>query len=518
MKPTALHELASWGSALKLAYVPRRVREQAIHQILSTLAAVYCGYDSDLGAPIERAFAPHGGSPASPSHSAMVMASWSMVLDYDDVMLGGHTGHSSVLVPLVMASGHSGSELLLAQIVANEIAARINMVCALGSTRGQMATHLHLIAAAAARAKLERLDASAFAAALGFALSYPSQALYPAFLGSDAKALCAGWPVRAGMESVDAVRAGLRASGDVLDCERGFFAERTRVPMREFLGGLGERWHTATNSFKIYPVCGYLCGAIDATLDLVRQHDLAAADIASVDVWSSLFAVGMDAHSAPWLDGPRSCISTLTFSTPFAIASSILARDFTPEQLKRAWIEDSRVWELAARVRTHHDVRLTLEVLRADIPIGAALRRASRLQAAVFGWTAAKTAFGKSGRLRRPLQTARLIAGLAAAGGDRRPLDFSRSTKPLGARVVIRLSDGRTFTRATSIPRGFAGGGDDVRELMRTKFIRAAAPRIGYQRAAQSVAMIENIEHLPPSSVARMFDLACQPLPVHCAR
>ena len=82
----------------------------------------------------------------------------------------------------------------MAQIVANEIAARINMVCAVGSTRGQMATHLHLIAAAAARARLEGLDETQFAAALAFALSYPGQALYPAFLGSDAKVLCAALP------------------------------------------------------------------------------------------------------------------------------------------------------------------------------------------------------------------------------------------------------------------------------------------------------------------------------------
>jgi len=525
---TVLLELASWASALKLAYVPRRVREQAVNQLLSMLAAVYSGYDSDLGAPIERAFASHGSGAARifptrvdapPSHAAMVMASWSMVLDYDDVMLGGHAGHSSVLVPLAMASGHSGSELLLAQIVANEIAARINMVCALGSTRGQMATHLHLIAAAAAKAKLERLDAEEFAAALGFALSYPSQALYPAFLGSDAKALCAGWPVRAGMESVDAVRAGLRASDDVLDGERGFFAERARVPMREFLGGLYERWHTATNSFKIHPVCGYLCSAIDATLDLVRQHDVAAEDIASVDVRSSIFAIGMDAHSSPYLDGPRSRISTLTFSTPFVIASSILARDFTPAQLKRAWIEDPRVWELASRVRTRHDVALTLDALRADIPIGAALRRASRLQAAAFGWSAAKTAFGSSGRLRHPWQTARLVAGLAAAAGVRRPLDFTRSTKPLGARVEIRLADGRTLTRAASIPRGFAGWDhDDVRQLMRTKFLSAATPLIGRERAAGSLAMIEDFEHLKPSTVARLLDLASLPLRVRAAR
>jgi 2-methylcitrate dehydratase PrpD len=529
MKETALRQLARWASSLRLEQIPERVREQAVNQVLSTLAAVYSGWDSDLGGPLERAFPPPApgparilptGIPSPAAHAAMLMASWSMVLDFDDVMLGGHTGHSSVLVPLGIGSvgGRSGAEMILAQIVANEVAARINMVCAVGSTRGQMATHLHLLAASAARAKLEALDEDTFTEALGFALSYPSQALYPAFLGSDAKALCAGLPVRVGMEAVDAVRAGLAAGADLLDDRRGFFATAARVPVREFLGGLGERWHTETNSFKIYPVCGYLCSALDATLELVHRYDVSATEVASVDVWASLFTVGMDAHSAPYLDGPRSRISALTFSTPFTVASAILARKFSPAQLKRSWIEDPRVWELAARVRSRHDLGLTLEALTADIPIGAALRRTKRWQAAAFGLSVAATIFGRLGRWRR-LTTFRLAAGLTAAAGDSRPLDLENSTKPLGARVEIRLRDGRVLSRSVSIPRGFAGapaseaGGQSVRDLMRQKFISAAAVVVGAERAAEAATCIEDLESLSPAGVARLINLACLAVP-----
>jgi len=527
MKETALRKLARWASGLTLEQIPERVRQQAVNQVLSTLAAVYSGWDSDLGGPLERAFPSPGpgnsrilptGVAAPASHAALLMASWSMVLDFDDVMLGGHTGHSSVLVPLAIGSagGRSGAELLLAQIVANEVAARINMVCAAGSTRGQMATHLHLLGAAAARAKLESLDEDSFSAALGFALSYPAQALYPAFMGSDAKALCAGMPVRVGMEAVDAVQAGLAAGADLLDDPRGFFATRSKAPVREFLGGLGERWHTDTNSYKIYPVCGYLCSALDATLDLVTRHDVSPNDVASVDVWASLFTVGMDAHSAPYLDGPRSGISTLTFSTPFTIASAILARKFSPGQLKRAWIEDPRVWELAARVRSRHDVDLTLAAITADIPTGAALRRIRRWQAAAFGWSAAATVYGGLGRLRH-LTTLRLMAGLIAAAGDRRPLDLTRSTKPLGARVEIRMSDGRVLSRSVSIPQGFAGseraGGRSVRDLMREKFLTAADGVIGQEKAARAAGLIEDLESLPPAGVGQLLDLACLAAP-----
>ncbi len=525
MKETALRQLARWASGLRVEEIPERVRHQAVNQVLSILAAVYSGWDSDLGRPLERAFPSPAPGPArvlptgvaAPvTHAAMLMASWSMVLDFDDVMLGGHTGHSSVLVPFAIGSagGRSGADLILAQVVANEVAARINMVCAVGSTRGQMATHLHLLAASAARAKLEALDEDSFTAALGFALSYPAQALYPAFLGSDAKTLCAAMPVRVGMEAVDAIHAGLAPGEDLLDDPRGFFASRSRAPVREFLGGLGERWHTETNSFKLYPVCGYLCSAVDATLDLVVRHDVSPAEIASVDVWASLFTVGMDTHSAPYLDGPRSRISTLTFSTPFTIASAILARKFGPDQLKRAWIEDPRVWELAARVRSRHDVGLTLDAMTADIPIGAALRRIRRWQAAVFGWGAAATVFGGLGRLRHSA-TLRLMAGLVAAAGDQSPLDLTKSTKPMGARVEIRLLDGRTLSHSVSIPQGFAGappeeaGGRSVRDLMREKFLTSAGGVIGPARAAEAVGLIEELESLPPAGVAHLFDLAC---------
>lgn len=524
---TALDQLARWACGLRLEQVPERVRQQAINQILSTLAAVYSGWDSDVGSLLEKALPPPGSGPARivptgvaapASHAALLMASWSMVLDFDDVMLGGHTGHSSVLVPLAIGSGAgcSGEQLLLAQIVANEVAARINMVCGIGSTRGQMAAHLHLLAAAAARAKLEQLDEANFAGALSFALSYPSRALFPAFLGSDAKVLCASLPVRVGMEAVDMVRAGLIAAAEPLNGPDGFFAMASRVPVREFLDGLGERWHTETNSFKIYPVCGYLCSVLDATLDLVRAHDISAADVSAVDVWASLFTVRMDAHSKPYLDGPRSRISTLTFSTPFVVASAILAREFSPDQLRRSWIEDRRVWELAERVRTHHDVQLTIRAITADIPIGAGLRRASRWQAAGFAWSAAAAAYGRLGRWRSPAAL-RLVAASIAAAGDRRPLDFQRSTKPLGARLEIRLRDGRRFQKSVSIPRGFAGAplaeanGQNVRDLMREKFLAAAGNVIGSGPATEVARMIEGLETLPPGCLPRLLQLACLP-------
>jgi len=517
-----LHTLGRWASGLRLQDVPVPVRQQAIRQVLSTLAAVYSGWDSDLGPSLLLAYPSPGagsatvvpcGESSSPIHAAMLMASWSMVLDYDDVMLGGHTGHSSVLVPLALASvgNKSGSDILLAQIVANEIAARINMVCALGKTRGQMATHLHLIAAAAAKAKLEGLGAEEFSAALALAISYPAQSLYPAFLGSDAKALCAALGIRAGMEAVDAVRAGLKAAANPLDGPCGFFLGASRVPVREFLGGLGERWHTETNNYKFYPASGYLSAAIEATLELVNRNEIRPDEIASVTVESSLFTVGMDRHSAPYLRGPASCISTLTFSTPFTIASAILAREFGPNHLKRSWIQRPDLWELASRITCSHDFDLTLAAMTADIPIGAALRRVKRWQAAAFGLHAMAMAYGKIRRWSR-LSTYRLMMALAKAAGDQGPMSFKNSIKPMGARVTIRMKDGRVMQKKVAIPKGFRGAAMDdlsLRGLLRDKFLSSAEIVIGRTKALQTMVLIEELEALMPSDVAQLIQAAC---------
>jgi hypothetical protein len=226
----------------------------------------------------------------------------------------------------------------------------------------------------------------------------------------------------------------------------------------------------------------------------------------------------MDIHSAPYLDGPRSCISTLTFSTPFVLASAILARTFGSAQLKRDWIEDPRVWELEKRVQSRHDVALSLKAMTADIPVGAALRRIRRRDAAGFAWHAAGSAFGKFGRWVRP-DTLRLIAGLTAAAGDTRPLNLSESTKPLGARVEMRLRNGRRLSQSVLIPRGFAGadtgaaGAATTRDLMREKFIDAAGDVIGFERATRAARTIEQVETLSPDDVARFFQGACLPSP-----
>ena len=107
------------------------------------------------------------------------------------------------------------------------------------------------------------------------------------------------------------------------------------------------------------------------------------------------------------------------------------------------------------------------------------------------------------------LRRLRILLGLAAAAGERKPLDFRTSTKPIGARVEIRLHGGRVLRAAVDIPRGFAGSGAPLREPMRQKFILAARPVIGPARTSEAMAGFEHLAMLPAAGVARLVDAAC---------
>jgi 2-methylcitrate dehydratase PrpD len=396
---------------------------------------------------------------------------------------------------LTHSEGHTGGDLLAAQICAVEIAARVNTAVALGPLRGQMATHVHLLGATAAKARLEGLDPDPYAQALGFALSYPARALYPGFLGSDAKVLCASWPIRMGLEAVDAVRAGLRGNPSILEGRQGFLRTYADVAVPAFLEGLGERWHTETNSYKVYPACAYIDSVLDATLELVRRHDIRAEAVAAVDVHATVFTIGMDVQSAPYLAGPDSLVPTLSFSTPYNVACAIRDRELTPDHYTRPRIADRATWDLAAKVRLHLSDELTTEALLATAPIGAALRAAG--------------AEGLDYVRHMARDRAEAIVDAVGRAADGKIPDLSESTKAVGATVRIETLDGGSFQKTVKIPAGAAGSGDwkTLRGLMREKFVTCAARVVGEERAGQAADLIEGLDELDEAGVARLVQL-----------
>jgi 2-methylcitrate dehydratase PrpD len=449
-----LERASAWATALEYADVPRQVRDAAKSQLASTVGAAVWTTTHPLGPKITEATDTSGrdatflgGGTATPTAAAAGNAALSMALDFDDTVLGGHTGHSSVFVPLAYAEATAadGKRALVAQVAANEVAARLASAAAIGPFRGQQTAYIHAVAAAVGRAVIEGDDADTLADALGTALLQPPWPLDGPFLGSDAKVWTASDPIRAGIAAVDSVRAGLSGRRDLVEGESGFLESFSDLPLSEFLGGFGERWHTRAVTIKATPGCAYVTAPVEAALEARGRLPRGRSEIRRVDVYGSLFATEVDDRASPYLDRTESPVSALTFTVPYNVAAALADGEHTPRQLGER-VGDEGVWELADRVHLHHDPSFTMAALESEVPVGAMLRRVG-LPVLPY---AAKTV-----GLR---QTVRHLPTLARFVRKRPlPTDLSDADKRMGARVEVTTTDGRTVEATVDHPAGFAG-------------------------------------------------------------
>lgn len=478
----AAGRLAGWARRLRLADVPPRVVAHAHSQILSELAAVRASGTHSLGRRLMCAF----GRPDSPDpkQTAYVLAALGICLDFDDTAYAGHLSHSCVTVPIAYSRQlhMDGAAVLTAVVAANEVAARITAAATLGPFRGQLAAHTHIAGAVIARLRAVQAPEAFWAPALGLGFALPPWPLDRACLGSEAKALVAAVPVRTGLDAVDAALAGIAGPADILEHPDGFLARFADVPLADaLLLGLGERWHTETLSYKVHPGSAYISAAVDCA---IRLHQVIgqprAAEIAEVEVSGSLLTVGIERQAGAYLCGSRSPVAALNYSVGYNVATALLTGALTVADLDAERVADSERWSLAARVRVEHDPALTAAALLGTAPLGEAVRQAG---ARALPWLLRQTGSASD----RDRASTGSPPGASAGSGTAAALEhavsaamtlgpsqgFATARKAVGARIRVRLLDGRSFEAFQEVAVGAVGGAEHAEHaaLARRKYV-----------------------------------------------
>jgi 2-methylcitrate dehydratase PrpD len=496
---TLLDRLAGWASRMTLEDVPDRVVRLATSQVLSQLAAARAGLSHPLGESLVRAFGP----PLQPdvSRSACVLAGLTSWLQMDDTAYAGHLSNSTVTVPVAhaYARGLDGRALLTAVIAANECAARLTAAATIGPFRGQSATHTHLAGAVCGRLRLEAAPAQQWVDALALAFGMPPRVLAPAFLASDSKVLSALTPVRIGLDACDAAAAGLTGAADVIEHPDGFLSRFSSTPLPEAVtAGLGERWHTETLSFKLHPGGPGVDAAVDCATEIAAElGPVEAGEVAEVVVDTSWYTVFVDRRIARLVTGPEAPISALVVSTPYTVATTLLTGGLTPADFAPPRLADPQRWALAERIRVEHDAEMTRDSFRCEVPFGEALRLA--------GPRAVAWEFGAAGQDLAALGLTDLL------GPPEPPSEsFADARKVTGARVTVRLRDGRTATRRRDIPLGAAGPHTRAHhaELVRAKFLGTGGP-------AWVADAVAELDRLPADRLTALVEAALRP-PYDC--
>ena len=282
--------------------VPDDTLHQAKRCLLDTLGVALAGSREESARAVAAWLADQDGRPEAvvlgralrlpAADAALANGTAAHALDFDDVSLPMRGHPSAPLLPAVLAlgeaSGSSGRDILTAFVLGFEVEAKLGR--AIGGPHYALGWHatstLGTLGAAAACARLLRLDAGRTQMALGIAASLAS-GLQQNF-GSMTKPLHAGWAARSGVVAAQLAARGFSADARALDGPSGFLramsggAEPDLTP----LDALGEPLEIVSPGVgvKLYPCCYATHRAIDAALELRAGNGIAPGDVAGVRV------------------------------------------------------------------------------------------------------------------------------------------------------------------------------------------------------------------------------------------
>jgi len=388
--------------------IPRDAVEKAKRTALDCLAAALAGVVEPVSQTITAYVTKLGGPPqasvigaglrVSVPDAALANGSIAHALDYDDC--GVKIGHPSVLVlPAVLSLGEhlgaSGQDTLAAYILGLEVEGKLALHAdfKLMQARLNHQTWYGSIGAAAACAKLLRLDVAKTRMALGIAANFACG--LAANHGSMAAAAGAGNACRNGVVAALMAQEGFTANLNIIEAKNGFYdtlvgpghydaermAESLNDPFYIQSPGIG---------LKKYPSCYHTHRALDGVFQLMEEHRLSDKDIAEVEVGTSERAMRVLAFSEP------ATPYQAKYSMPHCIAAALVDHQVTRDTFTSHKMEDRGIVE--ARKKVHLSFP--------DVPI----------------WP-----------------------GLADVGPD---------TEFVGNPVTIRTTDGRSYSARVDIPRG----------------------------------------------------------------
>ncbi len=289
--------LAEQASSVTYDALPEPVRALARQCALDYLGVALAGADDQLAAILLDEFTEAGGAPLAgvighkerlPALSAaLVNGAIGHALDYDDVNLA-MPGHPSVailpgLLALAEARQSSGREVIVAFVAGYETACRIGMALRPGHYNlGFHATGtVGAFGAAAACARLLKLDAAATAQALGIA-GTQAAGLKSQF-GTMCKPFHAGKASHNGLLAARLAARGFSSRPDLVECEQGFaLTHGADFRPEAALAAPPNGFYIFANLFKYHAACYLTHGPIECARAVREQQRAMPGDIAQI--------------------------------------------------------------------------------------------------------------------------------------------------------------------------------------------------------------------------------------------
>ena len=296
--PTLAQKQGDWVAVLRYEDLPPEVIDSTKHCLLDFLGVALRGSTFPQVNPARALLKALGGNPVatviggqrtSLPYAALANATFGHSCEFDDSSF--HCGHPGVcVIPAALATGEQegiDGKALITAIVAGYQA----MTYSVGPIhRGTLDLGWHGtkvgggFGAAAATAKVLGLSAQQIANALAVAASDASGTMEYDQSGGEIKRFHAGLASRSGVEAALLASAGLTGPMTIFEGKRGvyqLFSAGKDPTIERYWGG---EFHILETMFKLHPCAGTLHAAIDCVAKIQREHDVAPADVKSIDV------------------------------------------------------------------------------------------------------------------------------------------------------------------------------------------------------------------------------------------
>lgn len=332
------HALAQFVAAARTAGYDARSLHRARYHTLDTLGAILAasGLDATNKAADTLVRCGASGDTPVPGRSerfsvldaAFVAGTAGHGLELDDGYRAGSVHPGTVVVPAALAAAHAagcdGARFVQAIVAGYEVICRLSAaIHPRARWRGFHNTPVTgVFGAAAVWAVIHDFDAAQVEDAFGAACSQAG-GLFTFLQGGEVKRTHPGFGARAGLLSGALVSEGLSGPPGCLESPNGFFhayaggddagLDYTAI---DILGaGKGSPLAMTECYIKPHACCRHIHGPIDALQSLMREHELAAKDIAGIHVGTYKVAAAHDLPRWPSFTGAQ-------MSIPFVLATT----------------------------------------------------------------------------------------------------------------------------------------------------------------------------------------------------
>lgn len=367
--------LASFCHNLRYDHLPAEAVDRTKYFFLDYLGVAVRGSLSDSSQPLYHLIADLGGSGtatilgrsqrAAFTYAALANGTSAHSIELDDTHQGGsiHLGVSVFSTALAVAEhvGANGKDLIAASVAGFEVAARLAMAL---RPKEHYMRGFHPTAtcgtfgSAMAAAKLLGLSEAQLVSAFGIAGSQAAGSMEFLTDGAWTKRLHPGWAAFSGIHAALLAREGFVGPATIIEGKDGFLkAYSLHADPGKVTDGLGEDFQMLQTAVKPHSCCRYTQAPIDATLQLVKEHDLQPEDVQKITIGMLETGVPVICEPAERKRRPVSIVDA-QFSLPFGIAVALIKRRAGLEEFSLPMLNEPLIQEIMAKVSYARDPEL----------------------------------------------------------------------------------------------------------------------------------------------------------------